>query len=42
VIAIGELLRRFPRLRLKDPGAKLTYKGSFFLRGLDSLPMALE
>ena len=42
VIAIGELLRRFPRLRLQDPGAKLTYKGSFFLRGLDSLPMALE
>ena len=42
VIAIGELLRRFPRLRMKDPGAKLTYKGSFFLRGLDSLPMALE
>ncbi len=41
-IAIGELLRRFPRLRLKDPGAKLIYKGSFFLRGLDSLPMALE
>jgi hypothetical protein len=42
LIAIGELLHRFPRLRLKDPAAKLTYKGSFFLRGLDSLPMALE
>jgi len=41
-IAIGELLRRFPRVRLKDPAAKLTYKGSFFLRGLESLPMALE
>jgi cytochrome P450 len=41
-IAIGQLLRRFPRLRLKDPGAKVSYKGSFFLRGLESLPMALE
>jgi cytochrome P450 len=41
-IAIGELMRRFPRLRLKDPAAKLTYKGSFFLRGLESLPMELE
>jgi cytochrome P450 len=41
-IAIGELLHRFPRLRPRDPGAKLTYKGSFFLRGLEALPMALE
>ena len=41
-IAIGELIRRFPRVRLKDPAAKLGYKGSFFLRGLASLPMALE
>jgi cytochrome P450 len=41
-IAIGELLRRFPRVRLKDPEAKRSYKGSFFLRGLVSLPMALE
>jgi cytochrome P450 len=40
-IAIGETLRRFPGLRLKDPSAPLVYKGSYFLRGLESLPMAL-
>jgi cytochrome P450 len=41
-IAIGAVLERFPGLRLKDPGAPLTYKGSYFLRGLASLPLALE
>jgi cytochrome P450 len=41
-IAIGETLRRFPALRLADPGARLVYKGSYFLRGLDSLKMAIE
>jgi cytochrome P450 len=41
-IAIGALLARFPKLRLKDPDAELIYKGSYFLRGLASLPMALE
>jgi cytochrome P450 len=41
-VAIGETLRRFPKLRLADPSALLKYKGSYFLRGLDSLPMALE
>lgn len=41
-IAIGSALERFPRLRLKDPGAKVTYKGSYFLRGLASLPMAID
>jgi cytochrome P450 len=40
-IAIGETLRRFPRLRIKDPGAEPEYKGSYFLRGLAALPMAL-
>lgn len=40
-IAIGEIVRRFPGLRLKDPSAPLTYKGSYFLRGLETLPMAL-
>jgi cytochrome P450 len=39
-IAIGTALERFPRLRLKDPDA-LTYKGSYFLRGLSRLEMAL-
>jgi cytochrome P450 len=41
-IAIGELLRRFPRVRMKDPDMKLAYKGSFFLRGLVSLPITLQ
>jgi len=41
-IAIGEMLRRFPRLRMKDPAAAVEYKGSYFLRGLAALPMALE
>ena len=41
-IAIGETLRRFPKLRIKDPAAPLEYKGSYFLRGLAALPMALE
>jgi cytochrome P450 len=41
-IAIGEMLRRFPKLRMKDPSAAVEYKGSYFLRGLAALPMALE
>jgi cytochrome P450 len=41
-IAIGESVRRLPKLHLKDPSAPLTYKGSYFLRGLESLEMALE
>jgi cytochrome P450 len=41
-IAIGTALEKFPRLRLKNPEAPVRYKGSFFLRGLDSLPMALD
>jgi cytochrome P450 len=41
-IAIGESIRRLPKLHLKDPSASLTYKGSYFLRGLESLEMALE
>ncbi len=41
-IAIGAALERFPRLRLADPGAPLSYKGSFFLRGLSSLRMAID
>jgi cytochrome P450 len=41
-IAIGSVLERFPRLRLADPDAPITYKGSFFLRGLNSLKMAIE
>jgi cytochrome P450 len=41
-IAIGAMLERFPRLRLQDPAAPVTYKGSYFLRGLASLPMATD
>ncbi|MGA7872601.1 MAG: cytochrome P450 [Candidatus Binatus sp.] len=40
-IAIGAALERFPHLRLKNPDAALTYKGSYFLRGLSRLEMAL-
>lgn len=41
-IAIGTMLERFPRLRLKDPAAPLTYKGSYFLRGLAGLAMSIK
>ena len=41
-IAFGAMLERFPKLRLRDPDAKLQYKGSYFLRGLAALPMAIE
>jgi cytochrome P450 len=41
-IAIGAMLERFPRLRLKDPAMKPAYKGSYFLRGLESLPLAID
>jgi cytochrome P450 len=40
LIAFGAMLERFPRLHLANPGAELKYKGSYFLRGLDSLPLA--
>ena len=41
-IAFEAMLERFPRLRLKDPAIKPTYKGSYFLRGLESLPLAID
>jgi pimeloyl-[acyl-carrier protein] synthase len=41
-IAFSAMLERFPKLRLRDPGARLQYKGSYFLRGLTALPMAIE
>jgi cytochrome P450 len=41
-IAIGAMLERFPRLRLKDPNAEVVYKGSYFLRGLNSLSMSID
>ncbi|HEY6300330.1 MAG TPA: cytochrome P450 [Candidatus Binatus sp.] len=41
-IAIGSALERFPHLRLKNPDAAVTYKGSYALRGLSRLEMALK
>ena len=41
-IAIGSALDRFPGLRLKDPEGAVTYKGSYFLRGLSRLDLALK
>lgn len=38
-IAIGLLLERFKRVRPAAPESPLKYKGSFFLRGLASLPL---
>ena len=40
-IAFGAMLERFGAPRLKSPDAPLTYKGSFFLRGLAQLELAL-
>jgi cytochrome P450 len=40
-IAIGAALARFPGLHLLNPGQEFAYKGSYFLRGLAELPMAL-
>jgi cytochrome P450 len=41
-IAIGAALTRFPGLRLLNREQQFTYKGSYFLRGLAELPMALD
>ena len=41
-IAFEEMLSRFPKLRLEDPLIKPAYKGSYFLRGLGSLLMAID
>ncbi|MGZ6211965.1 MAG: cytochrome P450, partial [Candidatus Binataceae bacterium] len=41
-IAIGSLLARYKRIRPAAPEAPLTYKGSFFLRGLASLPVEVS
>ena len=38
-IAIESAMARFPGLKLKNPGAAMTYKGSYFLRGLSRLVM---
>ncbi len=41
-VAFEAMLARFPRLRMKDPAMKPVYKGSYFLRGLESLPLAID
>jgi cytochrome P450 PksS len=41
-VAFEAMLTRFPRIRLKDPAIKPVYKGSYFLRGLESLPLAID
>ena len=41
-IAFESIFERFPKLALKDPAIKPKYKGSYFLRGLESLPMAID
>jgi len=41
LIAFGAMLERFPRLRLADPAAEVKYKGSYFLRGLAELRLAI-
>jgi pimeloyl-[acyl-carrier protein] synthase len=41
-ITFEAMLERFPRLRLKDPAMKPVYKGSYFLRGLESLPLEIS
>jgi cytochrome P450 len=40
-IAISAALARFPQFQIADPGARLTYKGSFFLRGLSALNLSV-
>jgi cytochrome P450 len=41
-IAIESLLARYQHLRPAAPEGPLNYKGSYFLRGLASLPLELE
>ncbi|SDL64593.1 Cytochrome P450 [Lentzea albidocapillata subsp. violacea] len=41
-IVLGELFRRFPRLRLATEFRDLTWRQSFNLRGLAALPVALS
>jgi cytochrome P450 len=41
-IAIAAALERFPHLSLKNPEGAVTYKDSYFLRGLSRLDMAVK
>ena len=41
-VAFEAMIARFPRIRLKQPAIKPIYKGSYFLRGLESLALAID
>ena len=41
MIVFGAMFARFPQLRLADPAAEVQYKGSYFLRGLAALRLAI-
>jgi hypothetical protein len=41
-IAMEAMLKRFPRLRIADPAAKIEYRGSMALRGLANLAIASD
>jgi len=41
-VAFSAMFDRFKHLSLKDADFKPTYKGSYILRGLESMPMAFE
>jgi len=41
-IAISAMLETFPNIRIKDPSAEVAYKGSYFLRGINSLSMSID
>lgn len=42
LIAFGAILERFPRLRPAESVAEVKYKGSYFLRGLAELRLAID
>ncbi len=41
-IALEAIIERFARIKLADPAAPLSYRGSFVTRGLRELPLAVE
>jgi cytochrome P450 len=41
-VAIAAMLERFPNLHPADPGAPVNHRASYFIRCVESLPMALE
>jgi len=42
VFAFEAMLERFPRMHLRNSELKPKYRGTYFLRGIESLPMAIE